>query len=134
MILVLDASAAVRAVLEPAGEEGREPLAAADLVVAPSLFAAETANAFWKYCKAGLLDREGAEAGLRNALGLVDEFREIDVLAIEAWQTGLLLERPVYDCFYLVLARRLGARLHKADQGLRKAAGRLGIAVTGAGS
>lgn len=103
-------------------------------MLAPSLFAAETANAFWKYCKAGLLDRERAEAALRSSLGLVDEFRELDSLAIEAWQTGLLLERPAYDCFYLVLARRLGARLHTADQGLRKAAGRLGIAVTGAGS
>lgn len=131
MILVLDASAAVRSVTGPEVESWAKPLVAADLVLAPSLCAAEIANAFWKYAKAGVLSREEAESSLRKALALVEEFREIDSLAVEAWQTAMLLERPVYDCFYLVLARRLGAHLYTADQGLRKAAARMGIAVAG---
>lgn len=128
-MIVLDASAAVRAVLEPGVPRWSAPLETASLVLAPDLLPAEAANAFWKYVRAGVLTRSDAEIALRNAIALVDEFRPVHELALEALGLGLLMERPVYDMVYLVLARRHAAALLTADKGLQAAANRAGVRI-----
>ncbi|MCC6589651.1 MAG: type II toxin-antitoxin system VapC family toxin [Bryobacterales bacterium] len=129
MIVVLDASAAVRAAYDSDDRKWESIIIDADLVLAPELFGAEVANAFWKYARAGLLSKEEAAARFRKALGLVDEFRTVSNFASEAFDLGVLLERPVYDLFYVVLARRESAKLLTADKGLANIARRLGVSV-----
>jgi predicted nucleic acid-binding protein len=126
--VVLDASAAVRVVLNP----GQVPaytgiLAAAETVLAPELIVAELANTFWKYFRAGSLSRADCEQGLRGTLALVDEFAALASLCVEAFDLALLTQKPAYDVFYLVLARRNGALLVTADESLREQARALGL-------
>ena len=128
MIAVLDASAAVRTVLDPGQESDfAAVLGEAELVVAPELMVAELTNTFWKYGRAGVFSRAECERGLRASIELVDEFAPLLPLSVEAFDLAMLTERPAYDMFYLVLARRNGAVLLTADESLRETARSLGI-------
>lgn len=116
MRAVLDASAALHLVL---GSEQAVELAAAleacDLVIAPDLFHGEVANALWKYVRAGHLDVDGALSCYEEAIALVDEFERDGHLATEALVAAAHHDHPVYDCLYLVLARRHGCKLLTRD-------------------
>jgi predicted nucleic acid-binding protein len=128
LIVVLDASAAIRIVV--ASEQSSQYaaiLADADEVLAPDLIIAEVTNALWKYFRAGLLTRADVGEKLRACVELVDNFNELGSLALEALDLSLLLQRPAYDMFYLVLARRNCAVLMTADEGLRTCARNAGV-------
>ena len=128
MIAVIDASAAVRVALDPDQNLELAKLASeAELVLAPELLAAEVANAYWKYLRAGTLSRAACESGIRASLELVDEFASFDELALESFDLAALAKQPVYDMFYLVLARRRSAWLITADETMVEHARRLGI-------
>jgi predicted nucleic acid-binding protein len=127
--LVLDASAAVRATLHPEETAWKRQLDRADEVLAPELIVAELCNAFWKYVLAGASSREEAETYLQQALGLVNRTEPLAPMASEVLDLALHLKRPVYDLFYLALARRYNAVLLTADAKLRSAANSLGIAT-----
>lgn len=128
MIAVLDASDAVRIVVNPREAlQLSTQLEAADLVLAPQLLVAEVANTFWKYFRDGVLDRSACERGLRSSLELVDDVLPLGPLAVEALDLALLARCPAYDMFYLVLARRHGATLLTADETLRRTAHSLGV-------
>ena len=88
------------------------------VVLAPDLFAAEAANALWKYVKAGDLSQERAVELLRRALDLVDILVPSSELAVEALATAAQAGHPVYDFLYAVLARRNGAPLLTMDRPL----------------
>ena len=83
--IVLDASAAIRVVLRQEGSDRLlDILDSTSLVIPPSLFCAEVANALWKYQSAGELSTlEGVEL-LELATSLVDEFIPDSELALEA--------------------------------------------------
>jgi len=135
MRAVLDASAAVRVALNASeAEVWARRLSAAELVMAPELLIAEAANAFWKYLRAGHLDRAGAERALGACLRLVDEFVPMRDLCLEAFRLAAAAGRPVYDMFYLVLAQREGATLLTADGWLGQAARNHGVVTEPAGS
>jgi predicted nucleic acid-binding protein len=75
MRLVLDASVAVRLVMRAeAADRLLEPVSAATVVAAPSLYASEVANALWKYVKAGSLEAETALERYEEAIALIDDF------------------------------------------------------------
>lgn len=117
--LVLDASAAIHVVRRT----GRAPelldrVAAAEIVLAPALYCAEVANALWSYVRRADLELDDAVASLESALGLVDRLIPDRELTVEAMTTAVRHHHPVYDCLYLVLARRHGAELVTADSGL----------------
>jgi predicted nucleic acid-binding protein len=127
-MVVLDACAAIRIVV--ASEQSSQYaaiLAGADEILAPDLIIAEVTNALWKYCRAGLLTPMEVKEKLRDCLDLVDSFSELGPLALEALDLSLLLRRPAYDMFYLVLARRNGALLLTADDALRVHARNAGV-------
>lgn len=126
--LVLDASAAVRAVLglDRAGEV-LSALEAADLVLAPTLLCSETASALWKYVRAGALDGEEAAARYETVLGLVDTLVPDSELAVEALGEAIRHGHSVYDLCYAVLARRHGCTLLTLDRRLGAIAERLEI-------
>lgn len=65
-VLVLDASAAVRAVMDAAAQPpSLDRLSGASAVLAPTLLRVEIANALWKYQRAGVIS--AAEARPRHA-------------------------------------------------------------------
>ena len=130
MIVVLDASAAVRTVMEP-NSPFRTALEAADLVIAPDLIVAEVCSAFRKYVRARVLSRVEAEASIEGALALVDKMEPLRELLAEVLALAARSDSSVYDLFYLALARRTGATLLAADGALREVAVGMGIEVIG---
>lgn len=124
--LVLDASAVVR-IIEGSSESVvlHEALQAADLVIAPELMLTEVANALWRLQRAGQLDAASLQPLLARAAALVDHIEPDRTLQPEALALATHLNHPVYDCLYLVLARREVATLLTADQKLQGLAGKV---------
>ena len=124
--LVLDASAVVR-IIEGSSESVvlHEALLAADLVIAPELMLTEVANALWRLQRAGQLDAASLQPLLARATALVDHIEPDRTLQPEALALATHLNHPVYDCLYLVLARREVATLLTADQKLHGLAGKV---------
>lgn len=128
-VLVLDASAAVRAVMDAAAQPLLlRQLASATLVLAPELMRVEAANALWKYQRTGLISI--AEAQERHAeIGLlVHRFLEEQSLFPEALQLASEFDHPVYDAVYAVTTRRQAATLISFDRRLHSLCQRAGIA------
>ena len=130
MKVVLDASAAVEVVL---GRNQAKRLAGvleeADVVLAPELFIPEVVNTIWKYHQFEHLSLGACDRAMEAALALVDTL----VLSKETYAEAFLLartaHRPVYDMFYLALARREDAVFLSVDKALRKEAGHQGVRV-----
>ena len=59
---------------------------------------------------------------LADATGLVDQIEPDSHMQVEALALACHLNRPVYNCLYLALARREAALLHRVDQRLRRLA------------
>ena len=102
-----------------------EALAAADLVLAPELMLTEVANALWRLQRAGQLEEADVQRRFERAVALVDHIEPDRTLQAEALALATHLDHPVYDCLYLVLARREMAALLSADQPLLKLAARV---------
>ncbi len=130
MIAILDASAALETVL---GGKRRDVFAQqverADWVIAPHLFLAEVSNALWKYHRFHGVVLAKCEEALDRAVSLIDHFAEDRDLYREAFAQGCLAERPVYDMFYLVLARRNNGVLLTADKQLVSLGNRYSVRV-----
>ena len=123
MIVVLDASAAAEIVLRrTAATELSDFVAAADWVIAPTLFVSEIVNVFWKYHSIANYPYEACDKHIEHAIALPDDYiDEIDIYR-EAFNMGCKLNHPIYDMMYLVLARRNNALLLTMDKKLTSAA------------
>lgn len=126
MIAVLDASAAVRTVMD-AETPFRAVLQAADLVIAPELIVAEVCSAFRKYVRVQAISRTQAEQSIERGLALVDKTQSLRELLPEVLALTLHSNSSVYDLFYLALALRTGATLLTADIALQQTAVRMGV-------
>jgi predicted nucleic acid-binding protein len=130
MNLVLDVSAAVEILLR---KEKSDRFDAAyrqsAWVIAPDLYVAELSNTLWKYHKAGVLSREECVQYGDDGLALVDDFFEAKDLWKEALSEGIQNSHPVYDLFYLTLARRHAATLLTNDRRLADLACQAGVGV-----
>ena len=124
--LVLDASAVVRIIeASPQAALMEQALESADLVLAPELMLTEVANALWRLQRAGQLEAGGLQQRLDRAAALVDHIEPDRSLQAESLALATHLDHPVYDCLYLVLARREVAALLSVDQRLLKLAARV---------
>lgn len=119
--LVIDASVAMKWLVDEDGSEAAFTLRDRDLA-APALLRIEAANVLRT-----LVARQAATpdkaldlfALLQDApLTIVDHDEALERRAL---QLGLELSHPVYDCFYLALAERMGRRLITADSRFLKA-------------
>lgn len=130
MILILDASAAVRVALGQ-DTDGRlsAALSSASAVWAPDLYAAEVSSALWKSARFGGVGVDAVLVSLRLALDLPDQLLSSHELASEVVALAVAQSRPVYDLFYLVAARRNAAVLLTCDAGLARLAIALGVRV-----
>lgn len=128
MKIVLDTSAAVRVVLDR-NINFIKTLLAADQVIVPHLFFAETGNVFLKYHQFRSLPKEDCILYMSLCRQLVtDTFDEIEI-AEEIWDTALKQHLSYYDAIYLTIAYSLGAKLLTDDKKLNKMAVELGLSL-----
>ena len=119
--LVVDASVALKWVVEEEGSEAALALKGRDLA-APSLMRVEVANAL----RTLVARRAIAPATALDLFGLLQEapvalIEPDDALERRALEIALDLGHPVYDCVYLALAERMGRVLVTADGRLLRA-------------
>ena len=116
--LVIDASIAVKWVVEEEGTEAALGLRTGFRFLAPELLIAECANILWKKVQRGeLLSREAILAGRlleRSGIGFVP----MRGLLVQATELAVSLSHPAYDCVYLAVARQNAARFVTADRRL----------------
>lgn len=105
--MVLDGSAAVRAVMDPAAQPALlERIESAATVLAPALLRAEVGNALWKYVRVGVLVAADLPERHREAMALVHRFVDEAGLFPEALTVAVATDHPVYDILYALTARR----------------------------
>ena len=113
MRLVVDSSVALKWYVEEPESDRAAALIGGDLF-APDLILAEIANALWKKVQRGEIETAQSELVLPLLRSTV-RLRSSSPLADAALEAALELCHPVYDCFFLVLARELDAQLVTAD-------------------
>jgi len=117
-ILVIDASVAVKWVVDEEGAARAVALRSSFAFAAPELILPECANILWKKAQRGELARAEAllAAKLLERSGI--DFVSLQGLSETATQLALDLRHPAYDCVYLALASRRGLRFVTADRRL----------------
>jgi predicted nucleic acid-binding protein len=115
MILVVDASVAVKWFTVEELHETAKSLPARFELVAPDLLFSEIGNGLWGKATRGLIEPAQADRSL-EALEVLDVVVvESPLLVRRALAIALELGHPIYDCIYIACAERLGAPLVTAD-------------------
>lgn len=110
-------------------EKYSEIIEKAEKVIAPTLYDAEVANVLWEYARAGYIDEQNAQLTMALLMQLVDSYCDTSELTVEALHEAIRLNHPVYDLYYMVLARRNGAVLLSVDEKLKKVCQECGVEV-----
>lgn len=122
---VLDASVALKLLVDEDGSEAAAALLDGPRLLAPELIHVEVANALWRMARVGRLSGDEAADALSLFGRLPLRRRTGDrALAGEAFRLARLLDHPVYDCLYLALAVDEGAPVVTADTRFVAAAAR----------
>ena len=117
MPLGVDASVAVKWMTpEVLTDQARGLLAGPELLIAPDWVLLEAASAFWRKVKHSELLMIHAMRHIEVLPGFFSALHSSAALLPAALSLAFQLRHPVYDCLYLVLAKREGARLVTADQ------------------
>jgi predicted nucleic acid-binding protein len=112
--VVVDASIALKWVLQEQGSDAAEELLEMDLA-APSLWLLEAGNALWRRAVRKELTPVEATERLAELARAPVASVPLDQDLPEAMRLALQLNHPVYDCLYLALAKRLGTYVVTAD-------------------
>lgn len=114
--IVIDASIAVKWVVEEDGTSEALALRRRTKPIAPELLAAECANILWKKVQRGELSRDEAYLAARLLQAADIEFLPTRHLLEAATRIAVELNHPAYDCIYLALAAERDCRLLTADE------------------
>jgi predicted nucleic acid-binding protein len=112
--VVIDASVALKWVLDEPGQEAADALLDEELV-APSLMLIEAANALWRRSRRGEISGEEARERLAELQGAPVTIVPIEHDLLAAADLANTLGHPVYDCLYLALALRENTHVVTAD-------------------
>jgi predicted nucleic acid-binding protein len=125
--LVIDASIAIKWVVEEAGTPQALLLSRRATLIAPELLVAECANVLWKKVRRRELSTDEAVLAARLLQAAEIELRPTRSLLEAATRIAIELDHPAYDCLYLALAIESGCQFVTADEGfVRKCAQRRG--------
>lgn len=130
MRVVVDASVAVKWFVDEGGPEvraARRLLAAGHELIAPSLVLCEVQNVLWKKLRVGQIT---AAQGGAVAASLARFFAHLEpdgALVGAAWSLAAAHDHPVYDCLYVALADRAGARIATFDKRLKSLSRAAGV-------
>ena len=109
-------------------DEEDAPLAKAllqlgDEIVAPDSFLSEFANAAGRKIRTGEVSREHGQRAVRKVAEQITRLVPVRELLSAALEMSVELRHQIYDCLYLALAAREGAKLVTDDRAfLRKTA------------
>jgi predicted nucleic acid-binding protein len=115
MTVVIDASVALKWVLDEEGSEVAESLLDQELI-APSLWLFEAANALWRRSIRGEITTAEAEERLSELFNAPVTTVALEEDLIAAARLAAALGHPIYDCLYLALAIRESTHVVTADQ------------------
>jgi predicted nucleic acid-binding protein len=116
--LVIDASVAVKWVVEEEGSTAATALRRRFRFAAPDLLVTECANILWKKTWRGELTAVEANIAARLLERAGIELVPMGGLLEKTIDLAIRLDHPAYDCIYLALARQRGWRFVTADQRL----------------
>jgi predicted nucleic acid-binding protein len=116
--LVIDASIAVKWVVEENGTPQALRLRQRMKLIAPELLIAECANILWKKVQCGELSKDEALLAARLLQAAEIELLPTRILLEPATRIAIELDHPAYDCVYLALAVERDCRFVTADQRL----------------
>lgn len=126
--LVLDASVAIKCVLDEPGSSSARRLASGPTPpLAPELLLAECANVVWKRVHRHLIDPASAPDLMLAIAALSATMLPLRTLAADALSIALEYDHPVYDCYYIAAAIQNDATLATADERLYDLAQRVGL-------
>lgn len=114
---VIDASVAIKWVVEEEGTEEALALRGGNRLIAPDLFVSECANVLWKKTRRHELTREEALLAARLLARADMELLPTRALMETATELAIALGHPAYDCIYLALAIENDCRFVTADAG-----------------
>ncbi|MDN5848179.1 MAG: type II toxin-antitoxin system VapC family toxin [Nitrococcus sp.] len=104
MKVVIDASVAVKWLVDEEGSADALRLLESNQLAAPDLLMSECANIFWKKVRRRELSREEAAVAARLMQGVDIELLPTRHLLEAATSLAIELDHPAYDCVYLALA------------------------------
>ena len=120
---VIDASIAVKWVVEEDGTPEALALRQRAKLIAPDLLVAECANILWKKVQRNELSKEEALLAARLLQGAEIELLPTRSLLEAAMRIAIDLDHPAYDCLYLALAIENDCPFATADERLLRKLG-----------
>ena len=114
--LVIDASIAIKWVVEEAGTPESLALRQQAKLIAPELLVAECANILWKKVQRAELSKDEALFAARLLQASEIELLPARSLLEAATRIAIELDHPAYDCLYLALAVERDCRFVTADE------------------
>jgi predicted nucleic acid-binding protein len=114
--LVIDASIAIKWVIEEDGTPQALALRQRARLIAPELLVAECANILWKKVRRNELLKEEAILAARLLQGAEIELRPTRSLCEAAARLSIEIDHPAYDCVYLALAAENECQFVTADE------------------
>lgn len=116
--LVIDASVAVKWVIEEEGTAAALALRKGHRLIAPDLLVAECANILWKKVRRCELTAQEGDLAAKLLQRADVDLMPMRPLFPAALRLAILLDHPAYDCVYLALALERRARFVTADERL----------------
>jgi predicted nucleic acid-binding protein len=116
--LVIDASIAVKWVVQEHGTAEALVLRQKAKLIAPELLIAECANILWKKVQRGELLKDEALLAARLLQGAEIELLPTRFLFEAATRMSIEIDHPAYDCLYLALALEKKCQFVTADERL----------------
>lgn len=123
MTIVVDASVALKWVLDEPGSEAAQSLRSEELI-APSLWLVEAANVLWLRARRGQISSTEARERLTELFNAPVASGAIELDLGAAADLAATLGHPVYDCLYLAMAIRENTYVITADGRFHAAVGR----------
>jgi len=114
--VVIDASVALKWVVEEEGTSEALMLRRRTRLIAPELLIAECANILWKKVQRDELSNDEAFLAARLLQTAEIEFLPVRSLLETATKLAVELAHPAYDCLYLALAVDRACRFVTADE------------------
>jgi predicted nucleic acid-binding protein len=113
--IVVDASVALKWVIDEPGSEAAAALRTEDLI-APTLWLAEAANALWRHARIGDISDNEAAVQFSELLKAPVASLAMEPHLERALQLAMEIGHPVYDCIYLALALQHQTHVVTADR------------------
>ena len=114
--LVIDASIAVKWVVEEDGTPEALALRQKSKLIAPELLVAECANILWKKVQRSELSKAEALLAARLLQGAEIELLPMRSLLEAATHMSIEIDHPAYDCLYLAVAIQRECQFVTADE------------------